>query len=183
MSLQDQKFSDEKFMSAAEKTTVLRAWIRFLESGCKKSQFTEALYHHLSQHCSFIAHYDRHGFYNVYFERHTPQIFRFFDQFDSQKPGVSAEYGTTHWLSSNNTGSDLNAAMREAACPYLDSLRRQFAEIQRQTEIAQASRLLAKHGLTVVPASCPTDAVSEPAGSQPQNQGKVDPIQPQLFTD
>jgi hypothetical protein len=132
MSPEDQQFSDEKFMCAAEKKAVLRAWIRFLESGCKKNQFTEALYHHLIQHCSFIAHYDRHGYYGVYFERLTPDIFRFFDQFDPQKPGVSAEYGATYWLSVGATGTDLNAAMREAAGPYLDGLRRHFEEVQRQ---------------------------------------------------
>ncbi len=44
-------------MSAAQKTTVLRAWIRFLKSGLRFDQFTKALYDHLIQHCSFIAHY------------------------------------------------------------------------------------------------------------------------------
>jgi len=177
------QFSDEQFMSAAEKKRVLRAWIRFLQSGCKKTQFTQDLYHHLIQHCSFIAHYERHSFYHIYFARLTPEIFRFFDQFYPQNPGISAEYGSTHWLSARTTGADLNAAMREAAAPYLDSLRQHFAETQRQAELAIAARLLGKHGLTVVPASCPTDVVSEPAGSPPQNEGKVDPIQPQLFTD
>ncbi len=183
MSREDQQFSDEKFMSATEKTTVLRAWIRFLDNGCKKNQFTKALYDHLIQHCSFIAHYDRHGFYNVYFERLTPEIFRFFDQFDPQKPGVSAEYGTTHWLSAHNTGADLNVAMREAAGSYLDGLRRHFAEIQRQAEIAQVSRLLAKHGLTAIPAGASTAAASESAVLPPEHVGTIHPIQPQLFTD
>lgn len=183
MSPEDKQFSDEKFMSATEKTTVLRAWIRFLENGCKKNQFTEALYHHLIQHCSFIAHYDRHGFYSVYFERPTSEIFRFFDQFDPQKPGVSAECGTTHWLSAHNTGADLNVAMREAAGSYLDGLRRHFAEIQRQAEIAQVTSLLAKHALTAVPAGVSTGAGSESAVLPPEHVGTIHPTQPQLFTD
>jgi hypothetical protein len=51
------EFQDVRFMSAAQKTTVLRAWIRFLKSGLRCDQFTKALYDHLIQHCSFIAHY------------------------------------------------------------------------------------------------------------------------------
>jgi len=176
------EFSEERFLSAIEKKKVLRAWVRFLECGCSKNQFTEALYHHLSQHCSFIAHYDRHGFYDFYFERQTPELFRFFDQFDPQKPGVSTEYGTTHWLSAHNTGADLNAAMCEAAGPYLGSLRRQFAELHRQAEIAQAARLLAKHGLTATPATTPTVAISADV-ALPRERIAATPVQPELFTE
>lgn len=57
MSAEEPQFSDERFMSADEKRKVLRAWIRFLRNGCQKTQFTHDLYHHLIQHCSFIAHY------------------------------------------------------------------------------------------------------------------------------
>ncbi len=183
MSAEHQQFSDEQFMSATQKQKVLRAWMRFLESGCKKNQFTQDLYHHLIQHCSFIAHYDRHGFYSVYFERPTAEIFRFFDQFDPQKPGISAEYGTTHWLSPHTTGADLNAAMREASAPCLDGLRRHFAETQRQAELAVATRLLEKHGLTAVPATTSPAHVSDPETPLPQSATAADPVQPQLFTD
>jgi len=57
MSVEEPRFSNERFMSADEKRKVLRAWIRFLRNGCQKTQFTQDLYHHLIQHCSFIAHY------------------------------------------------------------------------------------------------------------------------------
>jgi hypothetical protein len=183
MSTEDQQFADEKFMCATEKKKVLRAWIRFLESGCKKNQFTEALYHHLIQRCSFIAHYDRHGYYGVYFERLTPDIFRFFDQFDPQKPGFSAEYGATYWLSVGATGADLNAAMRDAAGPYLEGLRRHFEEVQRQAEIAAATRLLAKHGLTAMQASSSIALESSPVVLPSRKIATADPVEPQLFTD
>lgn len=179
----ENKFSEDKFLSITEKKKILRAWVRFLESGCKKNQFTEALYHHLSQHCSFIAHYDRHGFYDFYFERNGAEIFRFFDQFDPQKAGVSAEYGTTHWLSSHSTGADLNAAMRQAAGPYLRSLRLHFEETQRQEEIAQATRLLAKHGLAATKAITPTGVISADVDLPLERMTTVNPIQPQLFTE
>ena len=53
---------DSKFMSAAEKSKVLKHWEMFLSSGLEKDKFTKALYEHLINHCSFIAHYDIHGF-------------------------------------------------------------------------------------------------------------------------
>ncbi len=180
MSVEEPRFSNERFMSADEKRKVLRAWIRFLRNGCQKTQFTQDLYRHLIQHCSFIAHYDRHGFYNVYFERPTADVFRFFDQFDPQKPGISAEYGTTHWLGPNTTGADLNAAMREAAGPFIGNLRRHFAETQRQAELAAAARLLEKHGLTAVSAGPGPVIVCEPTTQPTQT---AHPVQPQLFAD
>ena len=85
-------FTNEKFMSMEEKHTVLKAWERFLRGGLKWTQFTKALYHHLNQHCSFIAHYNRASFYSVYFERPT-SIRTFLSQFDNRGPCKSVEYG------------------------------------------------------------------------------------------
>ncbi len=62
------EFRDVQFMSAAEKTRTLRAWTRFLNNRLQFEQFTKGLYNHLIQHCSFIAHYNRAGFYSCYFE-------------------------------------------------------------------------------------------------------------------
>ena len=55
------KFTNAKFLSAKEKERVFRAWCRFLKNRFKRTCFTRALYHHLMQHCGFIAHYDIHG--------------------------------------------------------------------------------------------------------------------------
>ena len=174
-------FRDQHFMTAAEKEKVLRAWIRFLKSVCAKTQFTEALYQHLSLHCSFIAHFDRNGFYNFYFERITPDLFRFFDQFDPEKPGISAEFRSDGWLSPHNTGADLNRAMREAARPYLAALRQRFGETRRQRDISTARALLAAHGLTAVAA--PTMAEAEGQANISKAPVPRTPVQPQLFTD
>ena len=38
---------DAKFMSAAEKSKVLKNWELFLKSGLDQDKFTQALYHHL----------------------------------------------------------------------------------------------------------------------------------------
>jgi len=85
-------------MSAAEKTRTLRAWTRFLNNRLQFEQFTKGLYNHLIQHCSFIAHYDRAGFYSCYFEA-GDSIARFISQFDTRGPCTSVEYGGRLWLS------------------------------------------------------------------------------------
>ena len=51
------EFKDVRFMTAVDKKKVLRQWVRFLKSGCDARHFMKSLYHHLIQHCSFIAHY------------------------------------------------------------------------------------------------------------------------------
>jgi hypothetical protein len=147
MSLADQfSFQDEQFVSAHEKQLILRSWIAFLRRGCRLEQFTERLYHHLSLHCSFIAHFNRRGFYEYYFANPGERTSRFLDQFDPSKPGISAELGEMYWLLDRATGSELNHAMREVAGPYLAKLRYQFSESEKQADLALASSLAAKHG-------------------------------------
>ena len=149
------EFRDVRFMSAAQKTTVLRAWIRFLKSGLRFDQFTKALYDHLIQHCSFTAHYNRAGFYSHYFEAGDSTAF-FLSQFDSRGRCLSVEYGGRHWLSGDY--EDLNRAMiaeGEAIIPsLLDTARRE----QEAADIATATVLLAKHGI-------PTEGIGRSSGA------------------
>lgn len=135
---------DSQFMTAREKELVLKAWVTFLKHGLKFSHFTKALYNHLTLHCSFIAHYDRAGFYGVYFE-HGDDTKRFLSQFDAAGPCVSIEYGYTGWK--DGDFSDLNNAMIEAAKPYIPELIRKASASQRDADVAQANALLRKHGL------------------------------------
>lgn len=133
-----------EFMTASEKHIVLRAWRIFLKYGLRFDHFTDRLYKHLTLHCSFIAHYDRSGFYSVYFTTGDDRK-RFFQQFDPDGDGVSIEYGMCWWLSGDY--ADINQAMREEVRPYLASLMRDAADSQRTADLAQASALLAKHGI------------------------------------
>jgi len=55
------EFKDVRFMTAADKKKVLRQWVRFLKSGFDARLFMKSLYHHLIQHCSFIAITTRAG--------------------------------------------------------------------------------------------------------------------------
>jgi hypothetical protein len=141
-------FVDESFMSGKEKEVVLNTWTRFLKNGCKFHDFTDALYRHLTLHCSFIAHYDRPGFYEFYFGTSRSATIRFIDQFDPAKPGISAEIGMTYWLN-GPTGADLNRAMREASAPYTSKLRELFLLDRKQRDLAQATALAAKYGMTL----------------------------------
>lgn len=131
-------------MSAAQKATILRAWIRFLKSGLRFDQFTKALYDHLIQHCSFIAHYNRAEFYNHYFEAGDSTAF-FLSQFDSRGRCLSVEYGGCHWLSGDY--EDVNRAMIAEGEAFIPSLLDTARRKQEAADIATATALLAKHGI------------------------------------
>lgn len=120
-------FSDVQFMSADEKMRVLKAWKRFLKGGCKFSQFTKALYNHLIQHCSFIAHYNRAGFYSTYFcdneGDNTTEATKFFSQFDRRGPCLSVENGNNGWLFGEY--ADINEAMIDAYTEHREGNRQE----------------------------------------------------------
>jgi hypothetical protein len=104
-----EEFKDTQFLSAEEKLKVLRAWKKFVTLGPELHLFTQTLYRHLMQHCSFIAHYDRMGFYNHYFS--DPEMtLTFFKQFDVDNWFTSVEYGD-HWWYENEDNGDLARAM------------------------------------------------------------------------
>ncbi|HHN46837.1 MAG TPA: hypothetical protein ENN09_05280 [Planctomycetes bacterium] len=135
------RFGDAEFMTADEKRRVLKAWVRFFCGGFQYRHFTRALYQHLIQHCSFIAHYDRRGFYLTYFA--APEATgRFLDQFDRSKDCVSIEYGMTYWIRGGNDVSaqyyDVNNAMVDAVEDMLPELRKRIAS---QTLKCALSRL------------------------------------------
>ena len=137
---------DSKFLPAAEKRKVLRQWELFLKSGLQREKFTKPLYDHLIQHCSFIAHYDRWGFYSTYFENGDDTV-AFLSQFDDRE-GIpkSIEYGMTYWLTGEEY-YDINSEMVRIASKYIPVLIQQAKNRQKETDIAQARALLAKHGV------------------------------------
>ena len=137
---------DTKFMPAAEKWKVLRQWTLFLKSGLSRDYFAKSLYNHLTQHCSFIAHYDIHGFYATYFEEPEDTI-TFLSQFDNRN-GIpkSVEYGMTGWYTDSDY-NDINAEMCHIARRYIRGLIKKCQTEQRDKDITRAELLLAKHGL------------------------------------
>jgi hypothetical protein len=137
------EFRDAPFMSAREKELVLKAWVRFLRKGLKFEDFTRRLYEHLHLHCQFIAHYDRAGFYQTYFERGEDTV-KFLSQFDRRGECRSVEYGMTNWLDGDY--GDLARAMIEEASGFIPHLMEDARARQHGDDIAEAQRLLAKHG-------------------------------------
>ena len=140
------EFKDVRFLSAREKAQVLKQWETFLKHGCMKEHFTKPLYHHLINHCSFIAHYDLHGFYATYFDEGEDTV-RFLSQFDnSQGIPRSVEYGMTYWITDEDY-YDINIAMCLVAARYLPALVENAKRRQKEVDILRAESLLAKHSL------------------------------------
>lgn len=138
---------DAKFMPASEKEKVLRQWAKFLKNECSRDYFAESLYEHLIYHCSFIAHYDRHGFYATYFEEPEDTI-TFLSQFDNRN-GIpkSVEYGMIYWYTDSDY-NDINAEMCRVASRYIPGLIKKCQTAQKDKDVTRAELLLAKHGLT-----------------------------------
>jgi hypothetical protein len=143
------QFYNSKFMSATEKAKVLKHWEMFLKSGLEKDKFTGALYHHLVQHCHFIAHYDIHGFYATYFAS-GDDTRQFLSQFDTRK-GIpkSIEYGDLSGWLTDEEYYDINIEMCRIARRYIPVLELKAKNDQRHADLAHAQALLKKHGVTI----------------------------------
>jgi hypothetical protein len=137
------EFSDTEFMTVREKELVLKAWVRFLRNGLRSEDFTRRLFEHLHLHCQFIAHYNRAGFYQTYFERGEDTV-RFLSQFNKRGECRSVEYGMTLWQTGDY--GDLARAMIEEASAYVPKLIEQAQACERERDLAEAQRLLRKHG-------------------------------------
>jgi len=140
-------FSDSEFMSAREKALVLKAWVRFLKNGLRREDFSDRLYKHLINHCGFIAHYSRAGYYAAYFENGEDTA-RFLSQFDKRGECRSVEYGGS-WF--DREYEDLRIAMIEEASGYIPNLMNQASGKAKEADLAEARRLAAKHGFEIQP--------------------------------
>lgn len=152
-------FRDVPPMAAAEKKALLQAWMHFLKSGLQFSQFTKALYNHLIQHCSFIAHFNRAEFYSYYFES-GDSVALFLSQFDSRGACISAEYGDRRWLAGDY--GDINRAMITEASRMIPSLLDNARQRQKVKDVEAASAFLAKYGIKF-------DGSQEPGGCDDTN--------------
>ncbi|MCB4791255.1 MAG: hypothetical protein LHV68_05145 [Elusimicrobia bacterium] len=148
-------FKDVEFMTAHEKQLVLKDWIRFIgalaSNKCKEkpdlfSKFTKRLYQHLHLHCSFIAHYDRNGFYSTYFDDPAKTV-EFIRQFDCELGSKSVEYGGNWWL--NGDFEDLNREMCIAIDKYKKLLYERLRNSEKENDISVAKSLADKWGYVV----------------------------------
>lgn len=142
------QFADSKFLSGQSKEKIMKAWIRFLKSGFSYHNFTNDLYNHLHLHCGFIAHFNRRGFFETYFEDPESTI-KFLRQFDEDFDFRGVECGTNWWYKGEY--EDLNFALvaefkqlKAQICKTLNQQRLQNkqAEVERnQTELAVLQQL------------------------------------------
>ena len=137
-------FKDSEFMTAREKDLVLSQWKRFVERGFSFEHFTDRIYKHLSLHCSFIAHFNRSGFFSTYLRK--PRSHNQVPQPVRQRPrlpvcGIRGNW----WLQGEY--ADINTAM----CNVVEANKlRLYEELERKVrgrDLAIASQLLAKHGV------------------------------------
>jgi len=126
-------------MPAEDKEKALKAWNRFIKSGFNIKYFTKRLYDHLTLHCSFIAHFDQQGFYSTYFED-PEDTMKFMKQFDRDHSCVSVEYGSTHWLNSEDY-SDINRAMVESLEPYKSEIYPRLRQRAKEKKLGEIERL------------------------------------------
>lgn len=150
------KQSDAKFMSAEEKEAVLKSWERFIRAMAEgKSEddlirlFSQGLYNHLIQHCSFIAHYNRAGFFQHYFAE-PEMTLKFLRQFDGRGPCLSVEYGMDYWIRNGNDVCreyyDINQEMVCIATEHIPVIQARLQKSQESLDVARATALLGKHG-------------------------------------
>jgi hypothetical protein len=138
------EFKDSQFMTSRDKELVLVQWKRFVEGGFSFEHFTDRIYKHLSLHASFIAHFDRRGFFSTYFEDPEATT-KFLNQFDSDYGFRSVEYGSTWWLDGDY--ADINRAMCSVVEANKERLYEQLRRKVRGRDLAIASKLLEKHGI------------------------------------
>ena len=138
---------DSKFMTSKEKETVLKQWVTFVKNDFDEAKFTKRLYDHLIQHCSFIAHYDKKGFYSTYFENPRDTM-HFLKQFDKESGNKSIEYGGMYWLVSPDY-NDINQAMCEAIEPYKANIYQSRLVEEKRRDLSLATSLLKKHGINI----------------------------------
>jgi len=154
------QFEDVEFMTAKEKELVLKVWERFLKSLAADydktfvdghgntlpvpfSKFSKLLYQHLTLHCSYIAHYDRFGFYGTYFENPADTI-QFIKQYDSDYGCISTEYGGSWWLRGDY--EDLNTALCDVVNKYKNILYEKLSVKEKTDDLGQAQALAGKWG-------------------------------------
>ena len=148
------EFKSVQFMTSKEKELVYKQWKRFIEKLVEDNgenkvdkygnempvlfrHFTDRVYNHLSVHCSFIAHWDRYGFFNTYFGNPEDTI-RFIHQFDGDYGYISIEYGM-EWVGGDY--EDLNKEMCKVVEQYKSKLYDKLKAQVKSNKIDEIRRL------------------------------------------
>lgn len=147
----DYPLTDEQHVTAAEKASALRAWIRFLAGDFKRRDFTRGLYQALYLWCSFIAHYGPEGFYAEYFENPADTEV-FLSQFDPDGPMRAVEGAWWDWkgpaaIDLADAMCAVYGAMKGTVLPRLQARRREREVAVARAALTVAHATLARYGL------------------------------------
>lgn len=138
-------FKDAKFMSAKEKK---KAWKNFKQiiDARDISLLKKTLYNHCHLHCSFIAHYDQHGFIAEYSGR---DFRRFVQNFDENSKQNKYSCLVKFWKY-NDDYRDLNEMMVDYCTIHAPQIYAEMDEQEKQGEIALLKVLAEKHGFAQI---------------------------------
>lgn len=117
------EFCDSEWLTAKEKEKIYKNFVRVIDN--KDISFMEkCLYKHLHLHCSFIAHYNIHGFMDEY---SGIQFQRFLDHFKKLKSYIIwGDY------------KDINGAL----CAYVENSYNKASSLIYEQERVQAVNLV-----------------------------------------
>lgn len=137
---------DTQFMSADEKFLVKKYFANFLKLLTETDDeeklfraFTKRVYEHLHLYCGFIAHMDRHGFFNTYFNGDVDDLRTFLENFVDEE-GKANPYTYPDM-------DDINEAMAKSAENYYPFLMDKFNKLTKQEDIEKIKFLIKKQGL------------------------------------
>ena len=150
---QPDQFIATQWSTAEDKAKFANALMKFIAHEFPRPAFSKALYQRLSNTFGHIAHYNRDGYYSVFFERDADKVV-LLDQ-------------TLRWRCCGDptyTFSDVERAVqrRLRAANVIDVFRMREADATRKRELDTLARLQAKYGANREPPS------SSPQTSPPQ---------------
>jgi len=151
--LEPQSFIATRFDSPEDKAWFGNHFLRFLATDCPFTLFSQRFYNRLSMAFGHIAHYNRHGFYDTFFESTQGRI-----EFLQQCLEWPC-YGDP-----SSTYSDLERTLqaRLSTSQILEILTSQLAIETRQAELALLNRLKAKYEPSHTPSTIAIEAAPPP---------------------
>src|SRR5271166_239045 len=143
------QFIATQWSTAEDKAKFANALMKFIAHEFPRHSFSKALYQRLSNTFGHIAHYNKDGYYSVFFERDADKVV-----FLDQTLGWPCYGDPTYTL------CDVERAVqrRLRAANVIEVFRMREADATRKHELAMLARLQAKYG----------DANREPPSRSPQ---------------
>lgn len=138
-------FVDSKWLRADEKRKILKQWSAFVKKGFTETLFTNSVYDHLHLHCGYIAHYNKHGYYDEYWGAYARDLHRHAkDDHSSLRPIPAAFHNWKSFILQFNIWgdyTDISTAMMIVLKTELECLEKDVLKEARDHFEADASNL------------------------------------------